>query len=54
MDTITLVIVMCVLILVLALQVQVRQTNKKIDQFMKRMGGFMADAAKYASIKKTP
>ena len=52
MNTITLVILMCILIIVLAVQVQVRQTNKKIDEFTKRMGTFMADAAKYASLKK--
>jgi predicted cation transporter len=52
MNTITLVIVMFILVLVLALQVQVRQTNKKIDEFLKRMGRFMADASKYASPKK--
>ena len=52
MNTITLVILVCILILVLAVQVQLRQTNKKIEDFTKRMGTFMADASKYASIKK--
>ena len=52
MNTITLVILMCILILVLAVQVQLRQTNKKIDEFTKRMGTFMADATRYASLKK--
>ena len=52
MNTITLVILLCILILVLAVQVQLRQTNKKIEDFTKRMGTFMADATKYASIKK--
>jgi predicted cation transporter len=51
MNTVTLVVVMFILVLVLALQVQVRQTNKTLDHFLKRMGSFMADVSKYASPK---
>ncbi len=54
MNTITLLIVMFILVLVLALQLQVRQTNKTLDHFLKRMGSFMADMGRYASPRNKP
>jgi uncharacterized membrane protein len=54
MNTITLVVVMFILVLVLALQVQVRQTNKALDHFLKRMEDFVSDARKYAKPRNNP
>lgn len=54
MNTITLLIVMFILVLVLALQIQLRETNKKLDHFLKRMGGLMADMAAYENLKSKP
>lgn len=54
MNTVTLLIVMFILVLVLALQLQVRQTNKRLDEFLKRMSGFMADVSEYASQRNEP
>ena len=45
---------MFILVLVLALQLQVRQTNKRLDEFLKRMSGFMADVSEYASQRNEP